>query len=173
MTLKPYPAGVEWKFHYLRKPDVVHVSELVLYAEPLGCWITDDWLPAEISPRQPWDRWVADADIYVDKARTQVHIRWSVTTPQMLGHFENAPFSEEHPELVDTLHEDFLTFFSWPVNAATGERINWLRLPVIDRGWCGDRGDKGGFIQELLGWKPAPLQPYMNPGQLALAAGIA
>lgn len=173
MTLQPYPAGTEWRFHYLRKPSVVHVSELVLYAEPLGCWVTDDFVPDEITPRQLWDRWVANPDIYLDEARTQVHIRWSVTTPQVLGHFEAAPFATDHPELEDTLHENFLTFFSWPVNTVTGERLNWLRLPVLDRGWKGQRADKGGFIQELLGWKPGPLQPHMNPGQLAQAAGIA
>lgn len=173
MTLQPYPAGIEWSFHYLRKPSVVHVSELVLYAEPFGSWLTDDWLPDEITPRQLWDRWVANPDIYLDEARTQVHVRWSVTTPEVTGHFENAPFSIEHPRFADDPREDFLTFFSWPVNAKTGERINWLRLPVLDRGWKGKRADKGGFIQELLGWKPGPLQPYMNPHQLAQAAGIA
>lgn len=173
MTTQPYPAGTEWRFQYLRKPSVEHVTELVLYAEPLGCWITDDYLPDEITPRQLWDKWVANPDIYLDEEQTQVHINWSVTTPTVLGTFEAAPFRVDHPRFADSLSEDFLTFFSWPVNTRTGERINWLRLPVLDRGWKGDVADKGGFIQELLGWKPGPLQPYMNPRQLAQAAGIA
>jgi hypothetical protein len=170
-TVQPYPAGTEWTFQYASKPEVKHVTELVLYAEPLGCWITDDYIASEITPRKLWDRWIANSDIYLNAECTEVHIAWYVTTPSESGHFEGAPFRFDNPMLTQP-SSDFLTYFTWPVNTATGEKVNWLRLPVLDRGWNAKHSDKGGFVQELLGWKPAPLQPTMNVQQLAQAAGI-
>ncbi|PGH48164.1 hypothetical protein [Streptomyces sp. Ru87] len=54
----------------------------------------------------------------------------------------------------------------------TGEPLNWLRLPVLDRGWNDTVSSKGGFIQEVTGWKPAPLQTTVDVRQLAAAAGL-
>jgi len=34
-------------------------------------------------------------------------------------------------------------------------------LPIADMSWNDERADKGGFIQEATGWKPAILQPYL------------
>ncbi|MBC2868546.1 hypothetical protein H1R13_27335 [Streptomyces mexicanus] len=58
------------------------------------------------------------------------------------------------------------------MHAETGERVNWMRLPVMDRGWNGTTADKGGFIQEATGWKPSPLQPTMDFIQIGRAAGL-
>ncbi len=55
--------------------------------------------------------------------------------------------------------DDFLSFFTWPVHSVTGERLNWLTLPAVDKLWDPRRADKGGFIQQATGWKPAILQP--------------
>jgi hypothetical protein len=45
---------------------------------------------------------------------------------------------------------------------------------VIDKLWRVDLpphvATKGGFIQEATGWKPSPLQPYINLRQLAAMA---
>ncbi|WP_229919816.1 hypothetical protein [Streptomyces minutiscleroticus] len=68
--------------------------------------------------------------------------------------------------------ENFLTHYRPSIDAATGEPINWLRLPVLDRGWNAATADKGGFIQEATGWKPAPLQPTMDVVQIGRAAGL-
>ena len=46
-------------------------------------------------------------------------------------------------------------------NSVTGEELNWLTLPVVDKLWNRKRADKGGFIQEATGWKPAIFQPYV------------
>ncbi|MYT39010.1 hypothetical protein GTY66_23655 [Streptomyces sp. SID8356] len=62
--------------------------------------------------------------------------------------------------------------FTHPAHAETGELVNWLRLPVLDLGWGTERADKGGFIQEVTGWKPSPLQPFMDVQQAARAAGV-
>lgn len=65
--------------------------------------------------------------------------------------------------------EDFLTVYAWPESAA-GERVNFNRLPVRDKLWQG-QADKGGFIQEATGWKPAPLAPVMHVGQVLRRRG--
>ena len=49
----------------------------------------------------------------------------------------------------------------WPVDAETGDELDWLALPVVDKLWNSKRGDKGGFIQEATGWKPSILQPHV------------
>jgi hypothetical protein len=170
VSTQPYPAGTQWRFRYRKDQSIEHTTELVLYAEPDACWITDDYLVSEITPRELWDKWIA-LDIYQDPARTQVHISWYVTTPDFTGTFEGAPF-QQRDVLGGELAEHFLKHFTWPEHVETGERVNWLRLPVADRGWNEQHGHKGGFIQELLGWKPSPLQPLMNVPLLAMAAGL-
>ena len=72
---------------------------------------------------------------------------------------ESMPFQYEH--YTGHAREDFLTFFTWPVDAETGQKLNWLELPVLDKEWNTERSHKGGFIQEATGWKPAILQPYV------------
>jgi hypothetical protein len=80
--------------------------------------------------------------------------------------FEAAPFAP------NVLSEDFLTHYTLPAHAKTGERLNWARLPVLDRGWNETTADKGGFIQEATGWKPSPLQPTMDYLAIGRAAGL-
>ena len=73
--------------------------------------------------------------------------------------FERFPTSET-PEDSKTV-EEFLVHFTWPVNSVSGERLSWLDLPLVDKLWNSQRGDKGGFIQQATGWKPSILQPYV------------
>lgn len=84
------------------------------------------------------------------------------------GKIEVAPF--QHGRNPDD--EDFLTFYDWPVDVRTGQRMEWLRLPVVDKPWNPHNGIKGGFIQEATGWKPSMLQPavYLPSLMSALAA---
>ena len=67
--------------------------------------------------------------------------------------------------------EDFLTFFSWPMHAVTGQPLNWHSLPVVDQYWNASRADKGGFVQEATGWKPGILQPHVYLPTLIDACG--
>ncbi len=183
-TTQSYPSGTKWTIAG-RRHDHIQTAELALYAEPNYSAITDDYLPEEISAHELWRIWV---DKVWNKAHEQwpdvyrpgeVTILWTVTTPACTGIFEAAPYARilpQAPELVKMLgpyeSEDFLTHYKTPVDAETGEPINWLRLPVLDRGWNETAAHKGGFIQEVTGWKPSPLQPTMDVVQIGQAAGL-
>lgn len=182
--MQPYPSGTRWTFAG-RRHDHVHTEELALYAEPNYSSITDDYLPEEITATELWRMWV---DKVANRAHEQwpdlyrpgeITILWTVTTPSVTGIFEAAPYARplpQDPELVKLFgpyeEEHFLTHYQHPVNAETGERLNWLRLPVLDRGWNATTADKGGFVQEVTGWKPSPLQPTMDVVQIGRAAGL-
>lgn len=175
-TIQPYDPGTTWRFHNVGHPGNVRESELVYLWEADGSSITDDYLPEEVSAHDLWRRWV---DRYADQDHKQwpelfqpgeIRISWFITTPEQRHTFEGAPHASKPPTDYQ-YDEDFLTHYSHPVDVATGERLNWLRLPVLDRGWTG-RGDKAGFVQEVLGWKPAPLQDRLNVRQLGRAAGV-
>ncbi|MEU3299772.1 hypothetical protein ABZ729_08115 [Streptomyces sp. NPDC006678] len=182
-TVQPYAAGTQWTITSLHGHTQTH--ELALYAEPNYSTITDDYLPDEISAADLWRIWVDKvATLAHDKHPNhhrpgEVTILWTVTTPGVAGIFEAAPFTRPlppDPQLVAMFgqveEENFLTHYRPPVHVETGEPLNWLRLPVVDRGWNASRGDKGGFIQEVTGWKPSALQPTLDVLQLGRAAGL-
>lgn len=176
-TMQPYPAGTRWNYSSRRATSVTFTEELVLLWEPNGTALSDNYTPGEITPHGLWRMW---ADKYADNdhghwpalyASGEVHIAWFVTTPGGVGTFEGAPHAAPiAPDL--KYDEGFLTHFTHPVHAETGERLNWLRLPVRDLGWSSQARGKAGFVQEALGWKPSPLQDRMNVRVLAQAAGI-
>ncbi|MFF1444148.1 hypothetical protein [Streptomyces sp. NPDC058295] len=184
-TVQPYPAGTQWTFSSHRT-GYTKTEELVLYAEPNGASMSDDYLPEETSASELWRMWVDKyANYFHQKWPTayrpgEVHIYWTVTQPTFNGTFEGAPHAvgtPPDPEMVALFgssreSEHFLTHFTDPVHAVTGERLNWLRLPVLDRGWNETAAHKGGFIQEVTGWKPAPLQTTMDVVQVGKAAGV-
>jgi hypothetical protein len=165
-----YPSGTQWTWQNLESGHDF-TDELVLYWEANGDPISDDYGPDDASAGQlfgEWQRWLESRDGWSEKwQKPYVDISWSVTTPQHAGTFELAPH-----QALDWLqgHEDFLSFFTLPEHVDTGERLNWLRLPVLDKLWREGRADKGGFIQEATGWKPSPLQPYVNVDTLRLAS---
>jgi hypothetical protein len=192
-TVQPYPPGTQWTFS-ARRHNFTQTKELVLYPEPNGSAITDDYLAEEISAVALWRMWVDKyANYYHRRWPNQyrpgeVHIYWTVTEPKFTGTFEAAPHTLDTPPDPDMARlfggmvslfgeeaqegENFLTHFTDPVNADTGERLNWLRLPVMDRAWNATASNKGGFIQEATGWKPSPLQPTMDVVRIAAAAGL-
>jgi hypothetical protein len=149
-----------WTFRNV-KNDIERKTRLALLWELNGDPITDDYVPDEASAAELWDMWLARS------AQPVMEIYWFVFSPgQGGGIFEAAPFSRSDPEA-----EDFLTFFSWPLDE-NGERLRWTSLPVADKLWRDGRADKGGFIQELTGWKPSPLQRLADVDRLALACGL-
>jgi hypothetical protein len=185
-TAQPYPAGVKWHFSY-RKTGFEFTEELVLYAEPAGSTITDEYIPSDINAQALWKMWVMEC-VDSDHKRWpelyrpgEVHISWYVTRPDVIGVFEGAPHARDwlsFPGMLSdfgesaTRREDFLTHYTDPVHSETGEPLNWLRLPVLDRGWNSRRADKGGFVQEATGWKPSPLQSTVDVRLLGAAAGL-
>ena len=117
--------------------------------------INDEYTPQEIDARELFNEWVKQ--VRRKYPNELVPIFWFAQCEEQ-GKFAGMPFQFKHFLRMD---EDFLTFFRWPINSVTGERLNWLTLPVVDKLWNSKRANKGGFIQESTGWKPAILQPYV------------
>lgn len=130
-------------------------GRLVAYWEVALDPVSDDYTPREIGARELFRKW--EASVHEKYPDGLVPIYWCVQCNER-GVFEQMPFQFQH--IPGSHREDYLTFFTWPMASATGERLNWLALPVADKLWSSRRADKGGFIQEATGWKPAILQPY-------------
>ncbi|MGC1211989.1 MAG: hypothetical protein WA890_12080 [Micromonospora sp.] len=164
-----YHPDREWEFASLRSGHIRTVP-LGLYWELDGDPFTGDWLPDEITATELWDRWL---DRYINRPTNPrpspytVPIYWSV---QGRGTSETAPFQDWASRDVPPPPSDFLTTYTWPIDPKTSQPLQWTRLPVADKLWRPGRGDRGGFIQELTGWKPSPLQATIDIDQLAQAA---
>jgi hypothetical protein len=143
---------------------------LSLYWEINGDPITDDYTPDEISAEELWNIWVEHY------GKDVMPIMWLVHGEAKA---EFAPPSLQ-PQLKDFLpdrvmsddKDGFLAYYPLPVDAATDEPMRWSRLPVEDKLWRPANSCKGGFIQEVTGWKPSPLQSYADIKVLAMAAGL-
>ncbi|GAA2125227.1 hypothetical protein GCM10009759_77200 [Kitasatospora saccharophila] len=171
----PYPAGTVWLFNANRN-NYPNAHELVLRWEADNERTFRDHAPADADALTLWHQWTDEmADHLHNQHPTRyqpgdVHITWTISTPTGVGIAEYAPHYERSPfQQTLTPHEDFLTHYTHPVHSTTGERLNWLRLPVADRR---DQDPGSGFIQDATGWKPGPLQPLMNVHRLAAAAGL-
>ncbi len=145
----------KWKSRSLRS-DYEWEGMLVAYWEVALDPISDEYTPKETNALELFNEWARRVGKkYPDSL---IPITWSVNCNEQ-GKFECMPFQFDH--FKGRRLEDFLTFFTWPINSITGEKLNWLTLPVVDKLWNPRRADKGGFIQESTGWKPAILQPYV------------
>lgn len=122
-------------------------TELRLGWEVHGDPITDDFTPEEASAAELWTRW---RNQY---GGDRLRIYWTVRGDNVAEHI---PFDGQ-----GVGGEDFLTFFTWPVDA-DDQPLRWTDLPVEDKLWNSSRADKGGFIQEHTGWKPSPFQTEMD-----------
>jgi hypothetical protein len=158
-----YPADTEWRFTSKGPRGTEKVGTLELWYELMMDPISDDYSSSETEARELFSLWL-DAiregqRWHPDLGAPHVSIGWYVAGEDSAT-FEGAPFAED---LYARQHasEDFLTFYTWPENADTGERLNWLRLPVQDKLWAG-HGDKGGFITDVTGWKPSALQSAVD-----------
>ena len=125
--------------------------------------LSDNNLPEEEDARTLTLRWLSRLD-----ESAVLPIRWHVES-EAHAVMERAPFCLADPDDVEPRH--FLHYFTWPVDAATGDLLQWMRLPVADQTWrVGvDRG-KSGFIQEATGWKPGPLQQTLHVSALRAAS---
>lgn len=146
----------EWTYRSLES-DFTRTEALELSWEVNGDPISDAYVPSEISAHELFDMWVRK---YGSDNGGLASIYWTVS-----------PVMETAPLQVEPFHDmNFSTYWTDPVDARTGEPINWMTLPVVDKRWNSQRGDKGGFIQEATGWKPSPLQPFVTVQSLAAAA---
>jgi hypothetical protein len=167
---QPYDPDTRWTYEFrgtqYREGGKECTERLRLDYEIPYSRITDNYGPDERNADELLEEWLASVDVMqgedmsrLDLGPGWLYIRWGVTSPDD-NVAEHAPF-----QVVDPPPEDFLTHFTWPVNAETGEPINWLRVPVVDSFWRADRADNGGFLQEATGWKPAALQPVVHVSQ--------
>lgn len=142
-----------WKFTTRRSGDerigVLEAHWEVNYSEMSDAYTTD-----EITADELFDQWAKEvSDAYDDQL---IPIIWSIVG-EKIAVYDFMPFQYQDFDI----HEDFLTFFTWPVDSKTGAKLDFLKLPVVDKRWRPGRGDKGGFIQEATGWKPSILQPFV------------
>ena len=133
----------KWRFRS-RDGGFEKISPLWLYPEINGSsWVDEAedqsgvgqlaYFIAWIRRRYP-EQWKADA----------VPIFWSVRGD---GVFEIAPNNAR-----DIIGKNFLTVFTPPVDARTGEPLNWWRLPV--------RNDRFPAFAKALGWLPSPFEEF-------------
>lgn len=163
MPNRPY-AEREWRVG--RRIGGFWTGKLMAYWE-LDCdAVSDGYTPQDIGARELLALWAVHArQRHPDEL---IPISWYVKS-NGAGRFESAPFQYGRDD-----GEDFLTFYEWPVDALTGQRMEWLRLPVMDKAWNLHEGMKGGFIQEVTGWKPSMLQPTLYlPTVLSIFAAAA
>jgi hypothetical protein len=163
-----------WTFVNLRSGHARTVP-LYLYWEVPCDPISNDWAVGDISADELWRIWLTryprDERAEVRYGTGAFRISWFVDGP---GTFEAAPFQDDLSN-PPPYNDHFMTHFTWPQHPVTRERLQWSSLPVIDKVWRLDRlpdvrDFKGGFVQEATGWKPSPLQPFVNVHQLARAA---
>jgi len=174
-----------------RRSGIEKEKELVLHWEIDGDPITDEHPAEDISASDLWDTWL---DEYASSPHPfgpgWFDIHWHLyleaapfaPAPETADYF--AIMAEEdgsapalfldcpESERLGLFKSNFLTHYSWPTNAETGEALRFTELPVVDKLWRPGRSDKGGFIQEVTGWKPSALQPVVHMPSVAAAAGL-
>lgn len=168
MSTLTYSVDVRWSFTSLAT-DVEKVGPLELSWELTGDPISDDYT-LDNNPLEIWRAWIAsvrEREAY-DKhlGAPYVPIHWYVAGEES-GTFEAAPYAEK----IKATDEDFLSYYTVPVNTETGEPVNWLRLPVQEKLWREGNAAKGGFVTEVSGWKPSPFLGAVDLNVFA-AAGL-
>jgi hypothetical protein len=143
---------------------------------PLGLYyevhldpISDDYLPSETPASELFDIWCRQIEERhqpdLPSGSTWVPIYWFVSGPSL---FESA-MSEQSGY---RSRSPFLDYYTQPIDAATGERVELAQLPVLPKRWTRQRSDKGGFIHEATGWTPLALSPYVSLGYLKLLSRL-
>ena len=145
---------MSWKAES-RRTDYTWEGSLKAYWEVALDPISDDFTPDEMAAEELLYMWAEQVSEHHPDGL--VPISWYVQ--QGSGNIESMPF--QHGSYRDEQQDDFLTYFTWPVDSETGAPLNWLELPVVDKLWRPDDPSKGGFIQEATGWKPSILQPFV------------
>jgi hypothetical protein len=163
LTREEKEMNSSWKFSSLINPNYQVDAPIMAYWEIDGSSMSGDHTPEEISPEDLFDLFVEQCN---KRGEDLVPILWLVLyeTPTGYGKPEFMPFQSFECE-----DKNFLTYFTWPKHSATGEPLNWLKVPVLDLYWRPGRVDKGGFIQEATGWKPSIMQPSVSLRLLAQA----
>lgn len=128
--------------------------DLVLWWELDHETITDDYTADEIDAFDLFDRWVRITRRRVARQGTvDLPIWWFVVGSKVC---EFAGPSDDYP---DGPH--FAKFY-YLGDGSGRYQIDIDALPVADKKWTTQQADKGGFIQQVTGWQPNPLQPTVS-----------
>src|SRR4051794_40973902 len=100
---------------------------LVAYWEVSEERISDNYTPSDIDAEELLGLWVARAEELFPNGL--VPISWFAACDEQRK-FEAMPFQFSHYD--GLTEDDFLTYYRWPVHPETGERLNWMSLPVKD-----------------------------------------
>jgi hypothetical protein len=129
--------------------------------------LSDDYTPGDISARELFALW---ASVVQEEYKDGLIPIWWYVQCLDQGKLDAMPH-RLHPQGA-IFQDDFLASFTWPTEKHTGKRLNWLELPVVDKLWNSHSVAKGGFIQQLTGWKPGILQPFVFLPTLLMAAEL-
>jgi hypothetical protein len=137
---------------------------LAAYWEVAGDPFSDDYVPAETPADELFGRWCA----YLTRSGkdSRLPIYWYVVGDSPFA-LEGMPGCANRSRLSQ---EDGSAFYGYPEDD-DGWQWDWVELPVADKLWRPGRADKGGFIQEVTGWKPFILQPFVQLDSLVAAVG--
>ncbi len=134
--------------------------------------ISDDYLVDEIDAVDLRHRWLRCFPVGAGESLV-VPIAWYVEGDTI---FETAPLQADSGS--ELRSEDFLSFFTTPVDLVTGESVRWSALPMSTKGWRDDLPDrpwiltKGGFVTEVTGWAPSAYQSSVDVMHLRRLAGV-
>lgn len=146
-----------------RDSDYAWQGPLVAVWDLEGDSVSDD-APSDATPAELLRVYVRD--VQRRYGWKSAPIRWYVESPGQ-GKCERLPFQELDPDA-----DDFLTFYTWPVDADTGTQLDWYSVPVQDKRWDRVRRHRGGFVQAATGWKPAIYDASVELETLLLRAAL-
>jgi hypothetical protein len=140
--MKPYTkAQNRWRFKSRETGYEHRHAALELYWELYGDPISDWYSPSEVSAEELLMIWLGSSS-YLDPTAEplfgpgMVRIAWYIEGDLKV---ERAPYEATTWGKWD---DDFLHWLTTPINEVTSERVNWLRLPVVDKLWR--RPGRGG-----------------------------
>jgi hypothetical protein len=135
-----------------------YVQEIQLWLEwEIDCSaIGGNYSSDEISANDMWRMFI---DMYYPD-RGWAPIFWMVspiheTAPFQAAHSVRLGAAGAHGTIGDP--RGMLREYQWPVDAETGERLNFMSLPVKESSW---------FVEQATGWKPSPLEPMVSIAML-------
>ncbi|MBY5948780.1 hypothetical protein [Photobacterium rosenbergii] len=152
----------KYRFNNLRNKDYVITGQMVAkYEVNFTDWACS--YAGELDVNELFDWWVEEARQHYPSG--YIDIQWFVS-------LYDQPFKPEFFPEEDSLpwENDFLDYFSHPVEIETGESVNWASLPVIHPRWDDECKQAGGFIEQVTGWKPTLLQSRVSIDSLVEAA---
>ncbi len=116
---------MSWKWRH-RQSGAHWEDELWAYWEVELDPISDDFTPQDISAQELLKRWVVRVRKKYPNGLVPIH--WFVKSRQAL---DRMPFQFDHK--AGAFPDNFLTHYTWPISSLTGEPLNWLTLPVVDK----------------------------------------